>query len=40
MFDKSYDKVYRLNIIIDKFDPKYYGKVFEAVNDTSRGSFR
>lgn len=35
MFDKSYDKVYRLNIIIDKFDPKYYGKVFEAVNDTS-----
>lgn len=34
-FNGDPQKAYRLNIIIDKFDPKYYGKVFEAVNDTS-----
>lgn len=33
--DENDSKTYRLNIIIDKFDPKYYGKVFEAVNDTN-----
>lgn len=25
---------YRLNVVIDKFDPKYYGKVFVEDNDT------
>ena len=32
--DEEDSKAYRLNIIIDKFDPKYYGKVFRAENDT------
>lgn len=29
-FNNDDSKAYRLNIIIDKFDPKYYGKVFEG----------
>lgn len=32
-FNGDPQKAYRLNIIIDKFDPKYYGKVFKTVND-------
>ena len=33
-FNGDPQKAYRLNIIIDKFDPKYYGKIFKTVNDT------
>lgn len=33
--NENNSKAYRLNIIIDKFDPKYYGKVFQAIDDTS-----
>ena len=29
IFDKEPRKAYRLNIIIDEFDPRYYGKVFD-----------
>lgn len=32
--------LYRLNIIIDKFDPKYYGKVFVGTNETDYGEYK
>ena len=36
------DKTYRLNIIIDKFDPKYYGKVFDENknNNTKEDTYK
>ena len=38
--DEKDSKAYRLNIIIDKFDPKYYGKVFVGTNETDYGEYR
>lgn len=31
---------YRLNIIIEKFDPKYYGKVFRGSGETDYGDYK
>ena len=38
--DENNSKAYRLNIIIDKFDPKYYGKVFIGTNETDYGEYK
>lgn len=38
--DEKDSKAYRLNIIIDKFDPKYYGKVFIGTNETDYGEYK
>ena len=33
-FNNDNNKAYRINVVIDEFDPRYYGKVFSEKDDT------